>query len=254
MNKKTSIIFIIVGISLFLANVAFLIWWGEPTIDKASMLTFVSGWISGIATLVVGIIAFRQNKESILYSIKNDKLNDINIEKKEIICTYNNLAQCSRYIQSVKTLFENTNNNFNCLSNKLELNDFRDNLLDSVFKFRLYSYMPISMEKIVKKIIEIAYDAFEAYEKLQDEKLSAKKREELLNKVGENALVWTNSIIAIRRDTIKEIEDLKKEIYCCQNLLEIEKLVENSQQKTEQTNKTIQNYIKQIQEKNKIYS
>lgn len=59
---------IIIGLILF-GNIAVLIWFNCKEL-KSDLLTLISGWVSFVATLIIGVIAFRQSKE---YKEENDK-------------------------------------------------------------------------------------------------------------------------------------------------------------------------------------
>lgn len=54
--------------ALCCVNIAYAIW-GCDTANKSDILTAISGWISGVATLAVGIIAYRQSEK---YKKEND--------------------------------------------------------------------------------------------------------------------------------------------------------------------------------------
>ena len=76
MKKAISIILIILAVSLMIVNFAFAIkYLGE---DGANLFTTISGWVSGIATIVLGVIALCVNeqykKENDNYLSKQDEL------------------------------------------------------------------------------------------------------------------------------------------------------------------------------------
>lgn len=52
--------YLIVAVVMLLSNVAYAIWGSAP--GKSDMLTLISGWVSGVATAFIGVIAFAQNK------------------------------------------------------------------------------------------------------------------------------------------------------------------------------------------------
>ena len=69
MNKKTGVWLIVIGSLLFVANmVCSIIFRGE---NGANIFTAISGWVSGIATVILGIIAVVQNKS---YKEENDRV------------------------------------------------------------------------------------------------------------------------------------------------------------------------------------
>ena len=81
---------IIISSILCCVNIAYAIW-GCKTTNKSDILTAISGWISGVATLGVGLIAYRQNK---VYKEENDKIEELHRqcdwrkEQKEIVKLY----------------------------------------------------------------------------------------------------------------------------------------------------------------------
>lgn len=67
MKKSHKILIIVFVFALMITNVIFaIIFMGS---DGANIFTAISGWISGIATIVLGLIAFWQNKQ---YKKQND--------------------------------------------------------------------------------------------------------------------------------------------------------------------------------------
>ena len=62
-SKIKLIVFIILGVLLCIANFAVLLILDCKGKDVSILATIISGWISGIATLCVGLIAYYQNKK-----------------------------------------------------------------------------------------------------------------------------------------------------------------------------------------------
>lgn len=67
---------------------------------KSNILTLISGWISFIATLLIGVIAFRQSKE---YKAENDRAieKQYNFEKFKILA-----EDCRNYITELRNHFD----------------------------------------------------------------------------------------------------------------------------------------------------
>ncbi len=86
MNKKKSkIVFwiiLIVVISACMGNIFYAIF--ATASNTSNILTAISGWISGIATLVIGIIAYLQNRTYKNNDEKNEKYIDVIVESVEI--------------------------------------------------------------------------------------------------------------------------------------------------------------------------
>lgn len=89
---------IIIGLILC-GNIAVLIW-VQNTDLKANLLTLISGWVSFIATLLIGVIAFRQSKD---YKEENDRA----IEKQYSFEKFKILAEdCRNYITELRHHFD----------------------------------------------------------------------------------------------------------------------------------------------------
>lgn len=98
--------FLIVAVSLLLFNVAYAIWGSGP--NKSNMLTLISGWVSGIATAFIGVIAFIQNKR---YKVDSDD----SIEKQYQFETAKLiLNRRVSYIQESKEQIRQLTGVFNC--------------------------------------------------------------------------------------------------------------------------------------------
>lgn len=61
--NRYAIVFIIIGVVLFLGNIALLITLRTFPQEQSAWLTFVSGWLGFFATLIIGIIAYKQNNK-----------------------------------------------------------------------------------------------------------------------------------------------------------------------------------------------
>lgn len=95
-NKKQIaliIVFIFIAILLVACNILLVFVWINDTNNQTLVATIISGWVSGIATLVVGIIALLQTKK---YNLLNDAF-----LKKQFT-----LEQCKNIIQN-RILFVN---------------------------------------------------------------------------------------------------------------------------------------------------
>ena len=98
--------FLIVAVSILLFNVAYAIWGSGP--NKSNMLTLISGWVSGIATAFIGVIAFVQNKR---YKVDSDD----SIEKQYQFETAKLiLNRRVSYIQESKEQIRQLTDVFNC--------------------------------------------------------------------------------------------------------------------------------------------
>lgn len=91
-----AILLILLGVALFIGNVCVL-----QYIDgncQSAWLTLISGWVSGVATLFVGIIAYVQNAKFSREATKNNLINRITAYMSEFQIGYINHIQIDRII------------------------------------------------------------------------------------------------------------------------------------------------------------
>lgn len=89
---------VIIGLILC-GNIAVLIW-VQNTDLKANLLTLISGWVSFIATLLIGVIAFRQSKD---YKEENDKFIQ---EQNDIMWRQNQLGIFKQERESLSKIYD----------------------------------------------------------------------------------------------------------------------------------------------------
>ena len=169
MKKSHKILIITFVFALMITNVIFaIIFMGS---DGANIFTAISGWISGIATIVLGLIAFWQNqqykKQNDAYQEKIDKQNNdillmyrkqnviskINAEQIRFSEELSKLCSPDLYVNLViNRVFANDDdidNQGKYTTTILVLMQSWDSFLDNIFT---YNYFPISSEHLIEKV------------------------------------------------------------------------------------------------------
>lgn len=158
--KKNYIIAIIIGAVLFATNIILAcVFRGQ---DGANIFTAISGWVSFLATLFVGIIAYRQSRKQAFLLRKQNLINAIKMDQENLISSYSQLFIVGKhselmldyimlnkdnYIQSAFTIIKN----FELISNL-------ESFLDSIIA---YQYFPIGIKKLYdscKEMIKFTYE------------------------------------------------------------------------------------------------
>lgn len=163
---------IIIGIFVFvllLTNIIFaIIFMGS---DGANIFTAVSGWISGIATIILGLIAFWQNKQyknqNDIYQERIDKQNNdillmykkqnviskINAEQIRLSEELSKLCSPDLYVNLViNRVFANNDdidNQGKYTTTILVLMQSWDAFLNNIFT---YNYFPIASERLIEQV------------------------------------------------------------------------------------------------------
>lgn len=231
MQKKWFRIFTILGIIILLGNVAATIWGGNTSPSKTDWLTFISGWIGGISTLIIGIIAYSQNKNYTLISTKTEINNNIKNERKEVLEICNQLTQYSKYVNFISFKFDDINKQKSELSYKFHLDELREFIMINTTRFQLFDYIPINMESIVGKLLQKQMETYEEYVKLLDcnnnDNLSV-----LIDVINNKTLSWINSVVEIRNNIIKELDDLSITLFTLNSVEKVNKFLNNLKEKT----------------------
>lgn len=128
------------------------------TNDGANIFTTISGWVSGIATFAIGIIAYLQSRQYAFMSKRNELIDKIVIERRDFI---SELSQIIRYNNIVNIINE--------LSNSLELNkdlsqqykyyfqllELKDSLFGCIDALLTYSFIYGQLEELVKSLFDM---------------------------------------------------------------------------------------------------
>lgn len=248
MKKRWFCSFILVGILLLLGNIAITIWANGNCPTKTDWLTLISGWISGIATLIVGIIAYLQNRSYTLNARKTEIKNNIKNEKIEILDICSKLTQFSRYMNLLGYKVENPPTQKSELNYKFGLDELREFLLENTTRFQLFDYIPNNIKNIVDKLLEKQMETYKEYMEVlncnDDNQLST-----LIDTINKNTLSWIGSIVKIRNDIIKELDDTIEELGKIQSITKVEEFIKCNKEKIQNARKDTDNLIKQMIEK-----
>ena len=171
-------IWITISIVLCCVNIGYAIW-GCDTENKSDILTAISGWISGVATLVIGIIAYRQSEK---YKLENDKIEekqrqrDWRGEQKDIVKLYlDNIVKAYedlkqyQYSKIIEEVIRNKRKGVFALKEMIydqSLKDIYDNFVsiavNSIYYFEgieelldLYEKYCFQLRGLIKRIVEV---------------------------------------------------------------------------------------------------
>lgn len=243
MKKKWFIVFMMVGVLILLVNIAVAIWGCNTNPTKTDWLTLISGWISGIATLIVGIIAYLQSKNYSLHTIKFEIKNQINNEKQEILNIFNELTQFSKYIKLLNNVVIQKNTMKSELEYKLDLDVLREQILAITTRVQIFNYITDNMEPIVKQLEEILNETYDSYEQIKEHFNNDSKLSVIVNKITKKVMDWIKQLVKIRNNTLKELDDLLTNTENCKSIIEINSLSKNIKDKSENAKSNIKNLI-----------
>ena len=204
---------LIVGLILC-GNVAVLIW-VQSTDLKANLLTVISGWISGIATFIIGFIAYKQNEKYQLENKRQNLLSDITNFASDFQSAYVNYINVDKIID---LCFKQKNLFLASTEEKIKLEYEINN--DSIFLLKQFRYFEsvlmkanycadqiITLHKAIKVMEES--DIFSAQKKENDNYINIE--DDTSTKIT-CVLNWMHEVDKLANQIILEYHELQLKI------------------------------------------
>lgn len=165
MSKKAGVGLIITGALLFIANmVCSIIFRGD---NGANIFTALSGWVSGIATLIVGLIAFRQSYENDKASKKQNIITQITNYMSEFQIAFINYVRVERIVDLNYKIRNCSIERNNRVQKEWEL-EINDELIYLINMFLKFEAVLLKSNYCSDKIIELHKLLKEMEKKLDD--------------------------------------------------------------------------------------
>lgn len=232
-NKFKTIIGIVIALfalALCIINIVYAVHYPDV---KTNIFTTISGWLSIIATVALGIIAIWQSKYYTLATTKSEYKKDVNNEEEKFLNLCNELTNFTAYIKPLEYLVNSKTNKENILKYKWSTDGIYEQMLNNIRSIQLYHYIPNNMKNIVKLMINIAFSLHQDYQDAEelknDENLLEKHFKSFFKKVTQ----WILDFSKIRNDSIQEIKNTLKEIDNCNSIDNLEKLFGEINDKTD---------------------
>ncbi len=216
---------ITVGIICCIANFIYAIYGCDE--NKSNILTVISGWISGVATFIVGIIAANQSSKYAFFTKKNELLENVKSEQNFFVEHSSKIINIDSYAdlilkmvlndgKNVETDFEILGKYTDCLNT---ISDFSAHILG-------FNYCPLSSPDL-KKNLDVLYK-FILNEFNPDKAPTLKGiaeaesfKKEYREKSKELLKLLAN-VRSARNQAIIEMQVLRKGIIDCKNIKELQ--------------------------------
>ena len=240
MKKTHKILIVIFVIALMITNIVFaIIFMGS---DGANIFTAISGWISGIATIILGLIAFWQNKQykkqNDVYQEKIDKQNNdillmykkqniiskINAEQIRLSEELSKLCSPDLYVNLViNRVFANEDdvgNQGKYTTTILVLMQSWDSFLNNIFT---YNYFPIASERLIEQVqifkifISTELAGCKFHDPSDDVDVFKQEAKQLTNKV----MNLLGDMLKVKMEVIAELQFLTSSFENSQTLSEL---------------------------------
>lgn len=200
---------------------------------RTNIFTTISGWLSIIATVVLGIIAIWQSKYYTLATTKSEYKKDVSNEEEKFLNLCNEFTNFTAYIHPLENLVNSKTNEDNILKYKWSIDGIYEQMLNNVRNIQLYHYIPNNMKNIVKLMINMTFSLHKDYqdaEKFKNDDIALKNHFEYFFK---KVTQWISDFSKIRNDTIQEFRNTLKKIDNCNSIDNLQKLFGEINKKTE---------------------
>lgn len=183
--------------------------------------TLIGGYISGIATIVLGIIAYTQNKKYTLVSEKQAFINRIVDEKKEVSKWFETILDFGLYLNPFASLLDGTK--YGDLLYKKAYTEVEQTMMNTSVKFHLIQFCPDYSSKIIKLIADMLMYIISKYRpvstKTDDQEFSS-----VITAVNEYTQHWTSAMLYLRNELLGQYDSLITEVQNLHSMVELDSL------------------------------
>ena len=203
----------VLGVVLCAVNIVFACIYNR---EGANIFTAISGWVSFLATILVGVIAFQQNQKYMFLSHKQVILNSIQNEQSMFSSEVNEISDIGKYANVITKMI--------LLSERsepeesLELLMSCTGLIVKIQKFSAslfhYQYCPMEALNMYQKCDEMLHFLAEEVNEdaMPNPALNPKEFKKKGKELGNFLTTWINSVVSIRMTMITEMQFLSNEI------------------------------------------
>ncbi|MDE6201827.1 MAG: hypothetical protein K2M47_08165 [Clostridiales bacterium] len=211
----------------------------------ANIFTAISGWVSGIAAIVLGVIAVLQNKKYTLASTKREIKDNIRSEQIMLADICDGITQYSSLKKPLNILVNDKVEGKDLLLYNLEMDMLREQLLTAAHKMQLFNYIPCNMNLLVKMTTEMMIFINTGYKSAaqqchNDSTLSVK-----IEKISQFIVSWVRAVTEQRKQAARELDAFSKNIDRAKSVSELHEILLSTEQQTVNA----QNELKAILEK-----
>lgn len=149
-------IFLIFGLFLFVGNIVLLVCLRDCQQEQSAWLTLFGGWLGFIATLIIGIIAYKQSKRYTVITQKQEYTNLIRSEFNQFLHEFLEISKTNQYVDNLISLIQYYKAGdviTQYVGYSLKNSEIRDNLINYCNILQSYLYISNSCKPLCDTII-----------------------------------------------------------------------------------------------------
>lgn len=238
---------IVAGVLLLVANILVLVL--VKDIWQSAWLTLISGWVSGIATIILGLIAVAQNKKYTLLATKMEIKESVHEEQLKIAELSDYVVRYSVLKKPLNILVANNVSQKDLLSYNLEIDAIREQLLMVAHNIQLLKFVPNTMILLVEKTIELIKYTYEDFQTVKDHCNNDNLLSNDIKKISRYISSWAISYIELCQQAMKELLDLVQIVNDSNSVDKLKTILQNVEQKVLSAQKDIVKLLDREQNK-----
>ena len=200
--------------------------------DNSNLFTAISGWVSGIATAILGVIAVVQNRKYVLYSTKLEIKDMVKTEQEKFIELCDEMSQFSRLKSPLFILVNNKITEKDLISYNFEIETIREYYLVTSHKVQSFKFIPNNMSLIVEKLMGMLNYTYEDYKKAEEHYASDDLLASDIKNIGNFLAIWVLQVIGLRNKAVNEYTTLIRNVNEAKSVKEIQNLLQNIELQT----------------------
>ena len=240
-----TILLLFVAIGIFIGNICVLVYVEGNA--QSAWLTLISGWVSGVATVILGVIAVVQNKNYTLIATKMELKDSIGKEQLKLSELSNIVLRYSNLKNPLNIVVANNVTQKDLLCYNLELDNLREQFLLVSHQIQLLKFTPKTMILLNDKIIDFIKYTYEDYQAAKDHCFNDNLLSKDINKIGKYISLWSKCYIELCQQAMKELADFAQIVNKANSIYIIKELLLNLDQETLNAQKQIAKSLNQEQ-------
>lgn len=193
--------------------------------DGSNIFTAISGWVSGVATLFIGIIAFLQNKIYVLSSSKRELKDSVRSEQSKIVVICDDLIRYSSIKKPLAILVDNNVTEKDLLAYGLEIDAMREKLISTSHLLQLFNYIPCNMGLLVAKITEMQIATYKQYQDAAKHYADDSLLGADIKNISEFTTAWVSDIMELCKSAIGELVKFSQDIDNAKSVVELQNIL-----------------------------
>lgn len=194
--------------------------------SNANIFTAISGWVSGVATFFVGIIAYKQSKQYTYENKRREYLDRVEMERRDLVLEFFEVVRYNQYSDALIVLCNSFRVNTKLTQHydyNFKVSELRDKLISYRNVIQTYSFIPNSIISLYNKttdMIKLVLNNFDLQPVYAD-KMTFEIDIQIATK---KFIAWGEEMHNLKKACINEMNIIIEEINRAKNISDLNKI------------------------------